>query len=52
MNDGLIKYIEIEHKEKKLLNLHIFGWELGWLWTYILFSIASSIVIRKVIKVY
>lgn len=52
VNDGLIKYIEIEHKEKKLLNLHIFGWELGWLWTYILFSIASSIVIRKVIKVY
>ncbi|MEK6949342.1 MAG: EMC3/TMCO1 family protein [Nanoarchaeota archaeon] len=52
VNDGLVKNIEVEHKEKKLLNLYIFGWELGWLWTYIIFSIISSIVIRKVIKVY
>lgn len=52
VNDGLIKNIEVEQKEKKVLKLHIFGWELGWLWTYIIFSVISSIIIRKVIKVY
>jgi uncharacterized membrane protein (DUF106 family) len=50
IDDGFIKTIEIEHKSKKLLNL--FGWKLGWLGTYIIFSIVFSIIIRKIIKVY
>lgn len=45
-----IKTIEVEHIPKKLINL--FGWEIGWLGTYIIFSILFSIIIRKVIKVY
>jgi len=50
VGDKIIKSIEIGHEEKKLLNL--FGWKLGWLGSYIIFSIIFSILIRKVIKVY
>lgn len=46
INDGYVKFIEIEHKPKKI----ILG--LNWLWTYILFSLIFSMLIRKVIKVY
>ena len=46
----VVKSIEVEHKPKKILNL--FGWKLGWLGSYIIFSIIFSILIRKVIKVY
>ena len=46
----IIKSIEIENKPKKLFNL--FGWKVGWLGTYIIFSIIFSIVIRKIIKFY
>ncbi|MBI2651664.1 DUF106 domain-containing protein [Candidatus Woesearchaeota archaeon] len=48
--DANIKTIEIEHKAKKLLPL--FRWKIGWLGTYIIFSIIFSIVVRKIIKVY
>lgn len=47
---SVIKSIEIGNTPKKLLNL--FGWKVGWLGTYIIFSIVFSLVIRKVIKVY
>ena len=50
VNDGIVKSIQIEHKEKKLINL--FGWKLGWLGTYITLSIIFSMLVRKVIKVY
>ena len=50
VNDGVVKTIEIEHEPKKLLNL--FGWKIGWLGSYIIFSILFSIIIRKIIKVY
>jgi uncharacterized membrane protein (DUF106 family) len=50
VNDGVVRIIEIDNKEKKVLNL--FGWKLGWLGAYIIFSILFSIVIRKIIKVY
>lgn len=50
VNDGVVKSIEIDHKEKKLINL--FGWKIGWLGTYIIFSIIFSILVRKIIKVY
>lgn len=45
-----IKSISIDYNQKKVLNL--FGWRIGWLGTYIIFSIIFSILIRKVIKVY
>ncbi|MEK6874842.1 MAG: EMC3/TMCO1 family protein [Nanoarchaeota archaeon] len=47
--DG-IQRIDTEQSELKLLN--IFGWEIGWLGTYILFSILFSMILRKVLKVY
>ncbi|MCK4860054.1 MAG: DUF106 domain-containing protein, partial [Candidatus Omnitrophica bacterium] len=46
----IIKSIEIGNVPKKVLNL--FGWKIGWLGTYIIFSIIFSMVIRKIIKVY
>ncbi len=45
-----LKLIQIENKSKKLLNL--FGWKLGWLGSYIIFSIIFSMLLRKIIKVY
>lgn len=50
IKDSVVKSIEVEHKEKKLLNL--FGWKIGWLGSYIIFSIVFSILVRKAIKVY
>jgi uncharacterized membrane protein (DUF106 family) len=46
----IVKSIEIGNEPKKILNL--FGWKVGWLGTYIIFSIIFSMVIRKIIKVY
>jgi len=50
IKDGIVKTIEIGHRQNKLLNL--FGWKVGWLGTYIIFSIIFSILVRKVVKVY
>ena len=35
-----------------LLTLPIFGWNLNWLWTYIVFSLVFSLIVRKVMKVH
>ncbi len=48
--NGTIKSIQIDYKPKKILNL--FGWKLGWLGTYIIFSIIFTMGLRKVMKVY
>ena len=48
--DSSIKLIQIDYKSKKILNL--FGWKLGWLGTYIIFSIIFTMGLRKVLKVY
>src|SRR3989338_325552 len=45
-----ITKIEINYNKLKVLNL--FGWKLGWLGTYIIFSLFFSILLRKVMKVY
>lgn len=42
--------ITVEHKEIKLLNL--FGWQIGWLGSYIIFSIIFSMLLRKILKVH
>lgn len=49
-NDGIVKQIDINYKPQKVLNL--LGWQLGWLGTYIIFSIIFSMVLRKILKVY
>ncbi len=48
-NSGL-KMIEIKNEPMKILNL--FGWRIGWLGTYIIFSLVFSILLRKIFKVY
>jgi len=50
IKDGTVNSIEVDHNKNILFNL--FGWKLGWLATYIIFSIAFSMIIRKIIKVY
>ena len=50
ISNGQIKSIQINYKQRKILNL--FGWKLGWLGTYIIFSIIFTMALRKVMKVY
>ncbi|MBI3026793.1 DUF106 domain-containing protein [Candidatus Woesearchaeota archaeon] len=48
--NGAINLIQIGYKPKKILNL--FGWKLGWLGTYIIFSIIFTMALRKILKIY
>lgn len=50
VGDGSVDRIEIEHNKNIVLNL--FGWKLGWLGTYIIFSIVFSMVLRRMLKIY
>ena len=50
INDN--KVIKIMTSQKETIVANLFGWELGWLGTYILMSIILSIFWRKVFKVY
>lgn len=50
ISDGELEKITTSNKETIALNL--FGWKLGWLGTYILFSIIFSMGLRKVLGVY
>jgi len=50
VKDGTVKNIIASNEKRIVMNL--FGWQLGWLGTYILFSIAFSIGLRKLFKVY
>ncbi|MFH1316108.1 MAG: EMC3/TMCO1 family protein [Candidatus Woesearchaeota archaeon] len=45
-----LKTLKIDNNPLK--PLQIFGMKLGWIWTYILFSIIFSMVTRKLLKVY
>ncbi|MBI4449134.1 DUF106 domain-containing protein [Candidatus Woesearchaeota archaeon] len=47
--DGLVS---IETEQPKLIVLNLLGWKLGWLGSYIIFSIAFSMILRKAMKVY
>ena len=47
---GALKAIGIKNAPVKILNL--FGWKVGWLGTYIIFSIVASMLLRKGLKVY
>ncbi|MBS3098194.1 DUF4199 family protein [Candidatus Woesearchaeota archaeon] len=48
--DSPLKMIKTDNKPKKVLNL--FGWKIGWLGAYIIFSLIFSILLRKIFKVY
>lgn len=37
---------------EKIVGLNLFGWKLGWLGTYIIFSIVFSITLRKLLNVH
>lgn len=50
IKDGQVSSIKINHAKTVVLNL--FGWQLGWLGSYIIFSIVFSILLRKVMNVY
>ena len=50
IGDGLVKTISIDMEQIQVLN--IFGWKLGWLGTYIIFSLIFTFGLRKLLKVY
>lgn len=50
IKDSDLEMIKINNKPLKTLN--IFGFKLGWIWTYIIFSIVFSMILRKLLKVY
>lgn len=45
-----LKSLQIGNKPKKVLNLGF--WNIGWLGSYIIFSLAFSMLLRKVFKLY
>jgi len=47
-----LKTISIGNKPLKILKIPGIGWELGWLGTYILFSIIFSMSLRKLFRLY
>lgn len=50
INDDVVKVLETKHE--KTIPLNIFGWKIGWLGTYILFSIIFSMGLRKILKLH
>ncbi len=50
LKDSKIKTIQIDNAPLKMLNL--FGWKIGWLGSYIIFSIVFSMLLRKLMKLY
>lgn len=49
ISDGVLDTISVQMKPLTVLSL--FGWELGWLGTYILFSVVFTIMWRKLLDV-
>jgi len=50
IKDSQIKSIQIDYR--KMVPLQIFGWKIGWLGTYIIFSLVFSISLRKILKIH
>jgi len=50
VKDKTVRQITVDNNKMKVLNL--FGWKLGWLGSYIILSIAFSMILRKLFKVY
>lgn len=49
---GVPEIISVESKHNKIIALNLFGWKLGWLGSYILFSLLFSILARKLMRVH
>ena len=45
-----IKMITLNNQ--KLIAMNLFGWKIGWLGTYIMFSLIFGIGLRKLLKIY
>jgi len=52
VKDGNVKSITVSSKPVKVLNLYFRGWRLGWIGTYIVFSLIFSLIIRKKLNIY
>jgi uncharacterized membrane protein (DUF106 family) len=50
VNDKTVKTIETMHDKLRVINIGAFS--LSWIWSYIIFSIIFSSVLRKLMKVY
>jgi len=50
IKENHITSIQVDHE--KITPLNIFGWKIGWLGTYIIFSIIFSMVLRKMLKLH
>jgi len=50
IKDKVVKTISINQKKLKIMN--VFGWKVGWLGTYIIFSIVFSMSLRKLMKLH
>ena len=50
IDDGKVRGIFIDRG--KLVVLNLFGWKLGWLGAYIIFSLIFSMSLRKVLKIH
>jgi len=48
-SDSAVTSVSLSNQKLKILNL--FGWKLGWLGTYIIFSIVFNISLKKLLKV-
>jgi len=48
--NGELKALQINNQPLKAVNL--FGWKIGWLGSYIIFSIIFSLVLRKILKLH
>jgi len=50
VNDDKLKIIRVNNK--KITYINLFGWKIGWLGSYIIFSIVISTLLRKVLKIH
>ncbi len=50
VNDDNVKSININNEKMKPLKIGGFG--IGWIWTYILFSIVTNLLLKKLLKIH
>ncbi len=50
VKDDIVQKIEIGYE--KIVVMNLFGWKLGWLGTYIIFSLIFSLGLRKILKIH
>ena len=50
INDKKIKTLNIDNDKMKPLSFN--GIRLGWIWTYIIFSILTNLTLKKILKIH